>query len=403
MLRSAEPHVAHRSIWTGRKRFQDDWLVGQRPGTPHGRLPGGRLTMTPADHLIERAAALLQNAAARSPDAIALGDAPVARVTQAPLPRPVPLPPAVPPIVNPPAADLPDARDPPPLPDGAVGVIPLPQALQPATIQPAVFQPAATQPAAAAQPAAQPGQPPISLDVLQAAGMVVARTTRTRISEEYRIVLGRVLRALREEQPGAGAAKTAASNVVMVTSARPGEGKSFTSLNLAGSIAQHTNEKVLLIDLDAKLRPISVLLGAQDGPGFYDLVANPALRPAAAIRATAIPNLLFLPVGRRPADNAGMADVHPITTCITQLARLYPRHVLVLDAPPCLSTSDPATIAPFVGQVVMVIEAERTQRTEVEAALELVRVCPTITMLLNKVRLTTSHTFGAYDYYGNYS
>ena len=51
----------------------------------------------------------------------------------------------------------------------------------------------------------------------------------------------------------------------------------------------------------------------------------------------------------------------------------------------------------------MVIEAERTQRSEVEAALDLVRVCPTITMLLNKVRLTTSHTFGAYDYYGSYT
>ena len=51
----------------------------------------------------------------------------------------------------------------------------------------------------------------------------------------------------------------------------------------------------------------------------------------------------------------------------------------------------------------MVIEAERTQRSEVEAALDLVRVCPNITMLLNKVQLTSSHTFGAYDYYGNYS
>ena len=233
--------------------------------------------------------------------------------------------------------------------------------------------------------------------------MVVARTARTRISEEYRIVLGRVLRALREDHAGAGASNATASNLVMVTSARPGEGKSFTSLNLAGSIAQHTAEKVLLVDLDAKLRPVTVLLGAQDGPGFHDLVANPALRPEAVIRATAIPNLQFLPVGRRLADANGAMDAQPITTTITRLARLYPKHVIVLDAPPCLSTSDPHTVAACVGQVVMVIEAERTQRTEVEAALELVRVCPTITMLLNKVRLTTSHTFGAYDYYGNYS
>lgn len=354
--------------------------------------------MPPADHLIERAAALLQNAAARSPDPGVTIAVPVARVTQAPLPRPVPLPPAMPAAANVPAACLSSELEPPPLPDGAIGAIPLPQAPNSATIPPTITQTATGNPAKA-----QSAQPPISLDVLQSAGMVVARTVRTRISEEYRIVLGRVLRALREEQGAAGASSTICSNLVMVTSARPGEGKSFTSLNLAGSIAQHTNEKVLLIDLDAKLRPVTVLLGAQNGPGFYDLVANPALRPEAAIRTTAISSLSFLPVGRRLADAPSAMDVHPITTTIVRLARLYPKHVIVLDAAPCLSTSDPHTVAPFVGQVVMVIEAERTQRAEVEAALELVRVCPTITMLLNKVRLTTSHTFGAYDYYGNYS
>ena len=423
MLCSAKPHVAHRRTRLRRQRPEDEQAVATRTGRPRGSHPGRGLTMPPADHLIERAAALLQNAAARSPDGMAPATIPVARVTQAPLLRPVPPPPVMPAVVDRAAAALASELDPPPMPDGAVDAIPLPQALQTATAQPAKYQPARSQPAtfqpaapqpaasqpAASQPAAsqtgaaQPGQPPLSLDVLQAAGMVVARTARTRISEEYRIVLGRVLRALREEHAGAGASNAAASNLVMVTSARPGEGKSFTSLNLAGSIAQHTAEKVLLVDLDAKLRPVTVLLGAQDGPGFYDLVANPALRPDAVIRATAIPNLLFLPVGRRLADASGAMDAQPITATIMRLSRLYPKHVIVLDAPPCLSTSDPHTVAPIVGQVVMVIEAERTQRTEVEAALELVRVCPTITMLLNKVRLTTSHTFGAYDYYGNYS
>ncbi len=228
--------------------------------------------------------------------------------------------------------------------------------------------------------------------------MVVARAARTRISEEYRIVVGRVLRALRDEPDGAGL-----HNVVMVTSARPGEGKSFTALNLAGSIAQHSADKVLLVDLDAKLRPISSMLGVDDRLGFHDLVVDPTLRPEDLILNTAVGNLTFLPVGFRSAETTEIASVRPITPIITRLARRFPKHLIMLDAPPCLSTSDPHTIAPFVGQVVMVVEAERTQRSEVEAALELVRVCPTITMLLNKVQLTTSHTFGAYDYYGSYS
>ena len=51
----------------------------------------------------------------------------------------------------------------------------------------------------------------------------------------------------------------------------------------------------------------------------------------------------------------------------------------------------------------MVVEAERTQRSDVEAALELVRVCPNVTMLLNKVRVTSRTTFGTYDYFGSYT
>jgi receptor protein-tyrosine kinase len=56
-----------------------------------------------------------------------------------------------------------------------------------------------------------------------------------------------------------------------------------------------------------------------------------------------------------------------------------------------------------VDEIIMVIEAERTQRSEVESALDLIKLCPKITLLLNKIRTTRRHTFGAYDYYGSYS
>jgi len=75
--------------------------------------------------------------------------------------------------------------------------------------------------------------------------------------------------------------------------------------------------------------------------------------------------------------------------------------MIILDTAPCLSTSDPSTLAPLVAAIVLVVEAERTQRTEVEAAVDLVRVCPNVTLMLNKARMTTSHTFGAYYYFGD--
>ena len=233
--------------------------------------------------------------------------------------------------------------------------------------------------------------------------MVVGRKARTRISEEFRVSVGQILRSVRGSYtPGRGA-----GNLIMITSARPGEGKSFTALNLAGSIAQHTQREVLLVDVDAKQNALSDQLGIGDRPGLIDLALTPSLRVEDTIVRTVIPNLSFLPVGVRRVDSLeGGAEgtvARPITALIERLGRRYANHIVILDAPPCLSTSDPSTIAPLVGQVVMVVEAERTQRAEVLAALDLIKACPTITLMLNKIRVTTSYTFGAYHYFGSYS
>lgn len=363
--------------------------------------------MSAPDHLIERAAALLRGAGQLT-------------VPMEPVERPAAL-------QQPASSGLDDEDDPPPVsrifvqvPQGRPALVqpfearPAPvlgDALKPAPIRPVtppeeVLPPPPDLPPqiAAPKPADLPREPSlpdrglIGYDRLQAAGMVMARGSRSRISEEYRIVLGRVLRALRDDPDGRSSA-----NLLMVTSAKPGEGKSFTALNLAGSIAQHTSDKVMLIDLDAKQRPLTALLGAGDEPGFYELAANPRLDPQTFVLPTAVAGLSFIPVGHRLGDMDGQAGAGTVNEAITRIAQHFPGHVVVLDAPPCLSTSDPSTVAPIVGQIVMVIEAERTQRSEVEAALDLVRVCPNITMLLNKVQLTSSHTFGAYDYYGTYS
>lgn len=251
-------------------------------------------------------------------------------------------------------------------------------------------------------------QAPVTIAALERAGLMVARMSRTRTTEEYRIVIGRVLRALHEVQDNDVALGPDASpNVVMVTSARPGEGKSFTSLNLGGSIAQNAGESVLIVDVDAKNNSLSDTLGLSDRKGFLDLVADPNLPPDDLIVPSDLPNLSFLALGsrsvvRETGDESGFEE-RRLTPPIQRLARLYPNTLILLDAPPCLSTSDPHTLSPAVGQVVVVVEAERTQRSEVEAAIEMIKVCPTITMLLNKVRMTSSHTFGTYDYFGSYT
>jgi len=248
--------------------------------------------------------------------------------------------------------------------------------------------------------APEPGRmPPLDMAALEKSGLVVGHKVRTRISEEFRITVGHLLRSMQANySPGRGA-----PNVIMITSARPGEGKSFSTLNLAGSIAQHTQREVLLIDVDAKQRSISSQLGLADRPGLLDLSNNPSLRIEDVIIRTSIPHLSLMTVGNGQSSGLDITQTRPITTLVERIARRFPNSVVLLDAPPCLSTSDPSTLAPFVGQIVMVVEAERTQRNEVVAALDLIKACPSVTLMLNKIRLTTSYTFGAYHYFGTYS
>ena len=241
------------------------------------------------------------------------------------------------------------------------------------------------------------GVGPGSVDsvALERAGMVDWSRTRSRISEEFRLVQRQILRnafATANVEPGY-------SNLLMVTSARPGEGKSFTSINLAGSIARQGDHHVLMVDADSKRDSICYPMGLADAPGLLDLAANPKLDPGPMIVRTPIERLSVLPIGRERERSPTLFSSREMARLIQSLGRRYSDRLLILDAPPCLSTSDPAVLAPVVGQILFVVEAERTQRDEIEASLDLIQACPTIALVLNKQQLSSRYTFGAYSSY----
>ena len=249
---------------------------------------------------------------------------------------------------------------------------------------------------ALADPAAGMLQGPVSVDAvsLERAGMVDWSRTRTRISEEFRLVQRQILRSA--FGPGA---EPGFSNLLLVTSSRPGEGKSFMATNLAGSIARQGDHHVLLVDADSKRDSICYSLGLAQARGLLDLAANPKLDPAPLIVKTPIERLSILPVGRERERSAELFSTKEMTRLIQSLGRRYADRLLILDAPPCLSTSDPAVLAQVVGQILFVVEADITQRDEIEASLDLIQACPTITMVLNKQQISSRYTFGAYSSY----
>jgi uncharacterized protein (PEP-CTERM system associated) len=236
----------------------------------------------------------------------------------------------------------------------------------------------------------------LTVEVLQKGGLVLG-TERTRASEEYRVTVERILRLLRSSRAG----RTGAANLLMITSARPGEGKTFSALNLATSIVQNGLAEVLLVDVDGAPRSLSTLLGLRDRPGLMELAADPGRPIETLLTLTALPGLAVLPIGAvRPGAEPGVTGA--VNVAIEQLGRRFPHHVVVFDTPPCLSTSDPSALAARMDAVVVVVEAESTRRTELETSLELLRACPNVSVLLNKIQLVQRHAFGGYYHAGQY-
>jgi protein-tyrosine kinase len=259
-----------------------------------------------------------------------------------------------------------------------------------------------TPPVEVATPKPSVHSPVVTLATLNSAGLAVAAARRSRITEEWRVTSGHLLRSMRAVHPVQGAPTI--PNLLMVTSSKPREGKSFSALNLSSSIALGGQSEVLLLDIDSKPNSLTPSLGLGDRLGLFDLVADPSLRLEDLVLATEIPGFSILPIGRAAVSGPGSMErtvTRTVIEMIGKLSRRFAKHIMILDSAPCLATSDAATLAPVVKQIALIVEAERTQREDLEATLELLRPCSSITLILNKIRLDTKTEYGEYYYYND--
>jgi protein-tyrosine kinase len=231
----------------------------------------------------------------------------------------------------------------------------------------------------------------ITTEQLRSAGMVRFQQRGERIGEEFRLASHNIRQAYSKLKHVTG------HNVVMVTSACPAEGKSFAALNLAGALSDGGDKPVLLVDGDIRERSLTQLLGCADTPGMLDIPVSPQqLMRSLTIRAD-IKNLSFLPIGGNILDGSGSSNGPSITSLLHDLSKTYSDHLIVLDAPPSLANSDPSSFAAIVGQIILVVEAGKTRRKEVENALDVLDACPQISLLLNRITARDKGTFGTYS------
>ena len=234
-----------------------------------------------------------------------------------------------------------------------------------------------------APPAAadEPARVDIVLDIagLQRAGQLVPTHTRSVLAEELRSIKRPLLKNARSKNAAAQRLP-----LIMVTSALPGEGKTFFSINLAMSIATEIDLSVLLVDADVLRQDAMERLGVGPGPGLLDLLSDPDLTLADVVQRTNVPKLSVLRAGYRQNLSTELLASSAMDKLLHSLSHDHPRQVVVFDAPPLLVTNQAKVLAAHLGQVVVLVEASRTQRHIVQQAFAALEQCPIVMSVLNK-------------------
>jgi capsular exopolysaccharide synthesis family protein len=212
--------------------------------------------------------------------------------------------------------------------------------------------------------------------------LVAASEPGSAAAEQYRL--------LRTRLEGAEAGRRA--QLLLVTSPRIGEGKTTTSANLALTMAQEFQQKVVLVEADLRRPALAALFGLPHGPGLVDVLVGAATLEDAL---TEVPgrHLFVLPAGLPAARSTELLGSSMMQRVLSSLRSRFDR--IVVDTPP-VAVADTHVLAPLCDGMLVVVRAGQTPRPAVERALEGVDRSKILGLVLNEVE-RPAETY-AYDY-----
>lgn len=246
-------------------------------------------------------------------------------------------------------------------------------------------------PTAAAAPASKQGT--INLAKLRQQGIITPDAEKTQIAEEFRLIK----RPLIKNAFNQGAGPVNNGNLIMVTSALAGEGKSFCAINLAMSIAMEMDHTVLLIDADVARPSIPSYLGIKTEGGLLDVLLDEKLELADVMIRTNVEKLSILTAGRKSKHATELLASQSMSDLLKDIAHRYSDRIVIFDSPPLLLTSEARVLASQMGQIVLVVAAEKTPQQAVKEALRQIESCDVVNLIYNK-----ANTFPGGEYYGYY-
>jgi len=239
--------------------------------------------------------------------------------------------------------------------------------------------PAAERPKAEA-PKKQSRRVTVDREKLKEAGMVSPDAPNSQTAGEFRVIK----RPLIANAQGKGVPAVRRGNLIMVTSALASEGKTHVAVNLALSIAMEIDTTVLLVDGDVIAPGVMRRFGLRESKGLIDLLTTPTLDVADVLLKTDVDRLSILPAGTLHNRASELLASDAMARLIEELATRYPERIILFDSPPLLATTESRDLASHMGQIVVVVEADRTVRSTVEDALSKVESCPVVMTVLNK-------------------
>ena len=231
-------------------------------------------------------------------------------------------------------------------------------------------------------------------------GMIVPGAPVGSLAEEFRLVKRQLLVTRRRiadgKEPDPGKADRA--RTVLVCSARPRDGKTFSAVNLALSMAAERDTEVLLVDADVAKPDVPRRLGLPEGgPGLLDALADARLDVESLVMRTDVPGLSVLPAGAKSASDTELLASERTGAVIARLLAAEPRRLIIFDSPPALAASPAGVLAMLVGQVLLVVRADKTPESEVAEAAGLLDGCDHIQLVLNGATFVpNAHRFGSY-------
>jgi exopolysaccharide/PEP-CTERM locus tyrosine autokinase len=185
---------------------------------------------------------------------------------------------------------------------------------------------------------------------------------------------------------------------IMVTSAVPGEGKSFVAANLAVSIAQDINHYVLLVDCDMRRPNIHRMFGFGEVKGLSDYLTNGTPLPSVLLKAP-VGKLTLLPVGRRPANPAELLSSKKMAELLKEMKERYGDRYIIIDLPPPRLTAETNAIARLVDGIILVIRYGSTRQEMIQDLIDMVGKEKIIGVVFNRCDTRGSHYYGYKKYY----